>query len=119
MNICQKIQCPYFSNNHRRSYGCQRYQFSRCCHLAVAKPHVDLDWSEYYLSVGDASITNSELLQWQSENNRFFLEDPKYSEQTQFFKENADWAEGTFVPGEIKSGLRSDTATTAASSETF
>ena len=120
MNICQKIQCPYFSDDHRKSYGCRRYLYSRSCHLAIGKPHVNLTWSEYYLSVGDASVSDAELLQWQRENNRFFQEDPRYTEDIQFFEENPDWAEGTFVPGKIKTQLRSETpANISNSSDTF
>ena len=120
MNICQKIQCPYFSDNHRRSYGCQRYPYSKVCHLADGKPHADLTWSEYYLAVPDGSLSEAELLQWQKENNRFFLEDPKYTDEVKFFNENSDWADGGFVPGEIKSHLRSDAANDSTSvSNTF
>jgi len=120
INICKKIQCPYFSDDHRKSYGCRRYLYSRGCHLAIGKPHVNLAWSEYYLSVGDASISDAELLQWQKENNRFFQEDPQYTDDILFFEENPDWAQSTFVPGKLKTHLRSETpANISNSSNTF
>jgi len=77
MNICQAIQCPYFDDG--KSYRCTRYLYSHLCHLQHYK--VPLSSNGYYLA---ASLPPQQIQHLKQENNRFFLEDPKYAKDRIF-----------------------------------
>lgn len=95
INICQKIICPYFSEEGH-NYGCQRYAFSSGCHL---KSITSLQDNEYALYTDDESLIP--LLK--VENNRFFQDDSKYTEDLEFQKENPDFfTERSFKVREIQ-----------------
>lgn len=93
-NICSAIACPFWSNDHRKSYGCQRYHSAEACHLKFTHP--DIAASEYNLS---ADSVPSGLKQ---ENNRFFLEDPHYQDKLEFFEEFPEMKDCSFVPTDIR-----------------
>lgn len=84
INICKSIKCPYFGEG--KYYGCQRYVFSCGCHLRMIKEFVS---TEYILCVDESEPVNIQALE--AENNRFFLEDPKYKSDLDFQKTHSDW----------------------------
>lgn len=78
-NICQSIECPYFSNNHKTSWGCQRYLVALQCHL-IGNPddgnyRKDLEkTSTQYALHGD----DYDIAQLKQENEEFLMADPRY-----------------------------------------
>lgn len=93
--ICQQIHCPYWSNNHKTSYGCRRYPFAGACHLTRIYPALD-GRNEYALYAREPI----DLSTIQRENNRWFLEDPLYSQQREFLEDEKDWVTEE-IPKEI------------------
>jgi hypothetical protein len=33
INVCQEVNCPYFSENTKKSWGCQKFMTAFCCPL--------------------------------------------------------------------------------------
>lgn len=87
VNICESIKCPYFGD--KKYYGCQRYTYSCRCHLRYIQ---EFPSTEYILYVQEPESANIKALQ--TENNRFFLEDPKYKTDLDFQESHPDWFEG-------------------------
>ncbi|MBD2441342.1 hypothetical protein H6G69_31950 [Nostoc sp. FACHB-110] len=95
INVCRVIRCPYFGEQGH-SYGCQRYAFSGGCHLKIIAPLQD---NEYIVYTDNEELVNSLKV----ENDRFFLEDEKYSDDLRFQSENPDlFSERSFKVKEIK-----------------
>lgn len=101
--ICSEIQCPYWSNNHKKSYGCQRWKTSEFCHLKHS--HKELESNEYAL-YADAGVSIQGL---KNENEAFFLEDPQYQSDLEFQQEFPDWGK-EFPSREIGRGFVSKTS---------
>lgn len=68
-SICKQINCPYMGEG--QAYGCQRYTMSCSCHLRIGYPQLE---SNEYCLFGDMDIESAKR-----ENDRFFLEDPRYA----------------------------------------
>jgi hypothetical protein len=84
ISVCETIRCPYWSNNHKTSYGCQRWPLASACHLKFTHP--ELEDNEYALfseSFDPQTLAN--------ENKAFFLEDTKYLQDVKLQKELPDW----------------------------
>ncbi len=103
INVCQSIKCPWFAPSSKRSYGCQRWPVSSCCHLLQAH-RTEFSENEYALYADAPS--DQALRQWKAENDRFCLEDPKYADDRKF---QADFPEcfedDSFKVGAIASGV--------------
>lgn len=74
-NICQSIQCPYFSNNLKTSWGCQRYTVALQCHLLGKGKRPELEKSSTQYALHGDGYNIAELKQ---ENEAFFLSNPRY-----------------------------------------
>lgn len=104
-NICQKVECPFFNNDHKRAWGCQRYSNSKLCHLLKVVPKAIPN--EYAIFLPDDDPVDYSSLK--RENNRCFAEDPYYQDRIEFQKEFPELFEsGEFMvkridnPGDIK-----------------
>jgi len=109
-SICEQIYCPWFSKSTDRSYGCQRWGSAAFCHLNQSHPGVlgDNEYALYPSKMENGklktwAISEEDIAKLQAENNRFCLEDPKYSEDRQFAIDHPDWFEdgAGFIPSEI------------------
>lgn len=85
INICQKINCPYFSEVNG-NWGCQRYAVASGCHLTAI---AELQSTDYALYVG--SLDSVDISNLTSQNNHFFLEDPKYKNDLELQEGTDDW----------------------------
>ena len=102
INVCQAIKCPWFDPSSKRSYGCQRWPVSKCCHLLEAH-RTEFSENEYALYADEP--TTEALQQWKAENDRFCLEDPRYADARKFQEDFPECFEpGSFRVGVITSG---------------
>ena len=99
-NICSAIACPFWSDDHRKSYGCQRYRVADLCHLKHVHP--ELESNEYALSTRGAAPEGLK-----QENDRFFLEDPHYQQLLEFWDENPECRGHGFEPRDIRGDRKS------------
>jgi hypothetical protein len=93
INICQKIDCPYFNSNSS-SFGCQRYAVAPHCHL---NKEYQFSTTQYALYVSDEYDNLDDV---KDSNDSFFLYDAKYQNDINFVRLNSDWITGWKV-GEL------------------
>ena len=96
MNLCKEIDCPFFSDDHTKSWGCQRWKSSGVCHLKKVHPELD-SRSGYVLDV----YTQVDVAGLRRENEAFFQEDRYYGEVRSHYEEYPEDFEGKFVPRKI------------------
>lgn len=77
LNICKTIDCPYFSNEHRTSWGCQKYSSAYVCHLINSNASL-LKTSTPYALHGKKEDYNVASLK--SQNETYLVSDTRYIE---------------------------------------
>ena len=87
-NICKSIQCPYFADDHKTSWGCQRYSVAPLCHL-IGNP----DKGNYRKELKQTSTQYAlhgdgyDVAVLKQENEKFLASDPRYLDD-KFAKES-------------------------------
>jgi hypothetical protein len=81
--ICKAIDCPYFSDSVKTSFGCQFYSNARSCHLlsgALAVQDTSIS-TDYELIAVDLTIDTALL---KNENDAYIRETNRYSNDREF-----------------------------------
>lgn len=91
--ICNTIACPYWEPSSKRSYGCQRYNDSKSCHLNSIFP--ELESNQYALY---DPYSEYDAYSLRKVNEEFFSDDEKLERDLYLLQEFPDLADCSFVP---------------------
>ncbi len=75
--VCEKINCPFWSRDTKKSYGCQRWEVANLCHLRANHPNLNGS-NQYALYLPDDKASDSFLVELKEENDLFFSVDKYY-----------------------------------------
>ena len=78
-NICKSIDCPYFSDNYKTSWGCQRYGVAPLCHL-IGNPDSGNCRKELRRTSTQYDLHGDgyDIAALKKENEEFLVNDPRY-----------------------------------------
>jgi hypothetical protein len=83
--ICKAINCPYFSNSVKNSFGCQFYFNAKSCHLlhgALSVQDTSIS-TDYELITIDLTIDTALL---KNENDAYIRETNRYAKDKEFIE---------------------------------
>lgn len=82
LNICKTIDCPYFSNEHRTSWGCQRYSSAYICHLINSNESLLKTSTPYALHCKEEE--DYDIASLKAQNETYLVGDTRYLEDKSF-----------------------------------